>query len=115
MANKADYLCLVRMDVDPDSEDVFNDLYDEEHIPVLLKVPGVLRATRYVVSDEGAPHFLAGPDTPKYLTLYEVESPDVPGGEAFTTASDSGEFPTKVRPHLKNGSLIIYRRIGPSE
>ena len=115
MTNKPDYLCLVRMDVDPDNEEVFNDLYDNEHIPVLLKVPGVLSATRYVVSNEGAPGFLAGPDTPKYLTLYEVEGPDVPGGDAFTAASDSGEFPGKVRPHLTNGSLIIYRRLTPSE
>ena len=30
------YLLLTRMDVAPDKEDVFNKVYDEEHVPELL-------------------------------------------------------------------------------
>jgi hypothetical protein len=29
------------MDVDPDKEALFNEVYDTEHVPNLLKVPGV--------------------------------------------------------------------------
>jgi len=34
------------MDVDPDKEALFNEVYDEEHIPLIRKVPGVISATR---------------------------------------------------------------------
>ena len=27
------------MDVDPDKEAIFNEVYDEEHIPIISKVP----------------------------------------------------------------------------
>ena len=35
------------MDVDPDKEAIFNEVYDKEHIPFLAKVPGVISATRF--------------------------------------------------------------------
>jgi hypothetical protein len=37
---------VVNMDVDADKEAVFNEIYDTEHIPNLLKVPGVREVTR---------------------------------------------------------------------
>ena len=40
MATEAKYLYLVRMDVEPDKEAEFNEIYNKEHIPVLLTVPG---------------------------------------------------------------------------
>ena len=42
----ARYLFMVSMDVAPDKEDLFNEVYDGEHIPNLLKVPGVIAVTR---------------------------------------------------------------------
>ena len=38
------YLFVVNMDVDADKEAIFNEVYDTEHIPNLLKVPGVRAA-----------------------------------------------------------------------
>ena len=35
------YLFIASMDVDPDKDAIFNEVYDTEHIPSLLKVPGV--------------------------------------------------------------------------
>ncbi len=102
MARDAKYLYVVIMDVEPDKEGLFNEIYDQEHIPVLLKVPGVVAAARYKTADEGVP---------RYLAIYEVESPDVPHSEAFRKASDSGEWPTKVRPYTKNRSRIVYTQI----
>ena len=40
------YLFVASMDVEPDKEDLFNEVYDTEHIPNLLKVPGVQAVTR---------------------------------------------------------------------
>ena len=39
------YLYMVRMDVAHDREAVFNEIYNAEHIPALLAVPGVRRAS----------------------------------------------------------------------
>ena len=40
------YLFVVRMDVDADKEALFNEVYDGEHVPNILKVPGVRSAWR---------------------------------------------------------------------
>ena len=48
MKGKAKYLFIASMDVDPDKEALFNEVYDTEHIPNILKVPGIHSATRYV-------------------------------------------------------------------
>ena len=55
----AKYLFVASMDVDPDKEALFNEVYDTEHIPNLLKVPGVYAVTRikgepFAVSIDGA-------------------------------------------------------------
>ena len=43
------YLFVVSMDVPPDKEAFFNEVYDTEHVPCLTAVPGVAGATRSVV------------------------------------------------------------------
>jgi hypothetical protein len=40
------YLFTASMDVTPDKEALFNEVYDQEHVPNLLKVPGVISVTR---------------------------------------------------------------------
>ena len=40
------YLYIASMDVQPDKEALFNEVYDTEHVPNLLKVPGVRAVTR---------------------------------------------------------------------
>ena len=100
------YLYLVMLDINPDKEDLFNELYNNEHIPALLKVPGVRNASRYSTSHDGLP---------KYLAVYDLESPGVVESEAWQQASNSGEWPSKVRPHLKNLTRVLYKSITPEE
>jgi hypothetical protein len=104
MATHARYLYLVMMDVDPETEADFNRVYDTEHIPALLKVPGVLGATRYRTAEPGMP---------RYAALYELASPDVPQSRAFQQAADSGEWPVRIRPHTRNRRHVMYTRIEP--
>ncbi len=47
----AKYLFIVSMDVAPEHEALFNEVYDTEHIPSLLEVPGV----RHVYRLKGEP------------------------------------------------------------
>src|SRR5262249_17216984 len=58
------YLHLVRMDVAHDHEAIFNDIYDREHVPALLSVPGVARASRYRHPS---------PTDPRYIAAYDPE------------------------------------------
>ena len=102
MAADRKYLYVVMMDVEPEVEADFNRVYDEEHVPGILKVPGVLGASRYETSAEGQP---------KYLALYEVE-----GARTCPAATLSGKQPTAesgrpIRPHTKNRRHIVYKRI----
>jgi hypothetical protein len=51
-----------------DDEAGFNAWYDEEHVPNRIALPGFLRAQRYRAATE---------EGPRYLALYDLESPDV--------------------------------------
>ena len=76
------YFFVVSMDVDPDKEDLFNEVYDSEHVPYLTAVPGVLGATRSVrrplrMMLAGAEREMDSGTEPRYSVIYEIESPDV--------------------------------------
>ena len=43
----ADYIYLVQMDIPEELEADFNRIYDTQHIPNIVKAPGVHSCTRY--------------------------------------------------------------------
>ena len=101
------YLFVVSMDVDPAHEDLFNEVYNTEHIPFLLEVPGVRGAQRSVssafkvsiggeIKDEAA-------SSPKHTALYELDSPDVLTSPEWMAAVEKGRWPS-VRPYTSNRS-----------
>ena len=45
------YLFSAAMDVDPSRDALFHEVYDKEHIPALLEVPGVVSAARFKVRE----------------------------------------------------------------
>ena len=118
MAFAAKYLYIAAMDVDPDHEDIFNRIYDEEHVPNVLKVPGVQSGTRFrlrpaeVVSG-GRRQSLELPLTgqPTYQTIWELERPEVLVSSEWARAGGLGEWPTAVRPHLTNLRRVLLERI----
>ena len=54
MVLTAKYLFIVSMDVEPEFEDLFNKVYDMEHVPNICKVPGVIMAYRLKLEDVGS-------------------------------------------------------------
>jgi antibiotic biosynthesis monooxygenase (ABM) superfamily enzyme len=104
MASDAKYLYMVMMDVEPEKEAEFNDLYNEEHLPMLLAVPGVVSAARYRTSSEGFP---------KYMAVYGLDNPDVPNSEAWKAAAGTGQFPQVAGAHAKNRRRVFYERVHP--
>jgi len=103
----ARYIFIAAMDIEPDKEDIFNEVYDQEHVPLLMKVPGVLSVTRYVSEPltmimAGERRTIDAPGEPKYGAVYEIESPEVLVSDAWAAAIDQGRWPSEVRPYTKN-------------
>jgi hypothetical protein len=101
------YLFVASMDVEADKESLFNEVYDTEHIPELLKVPGVLAVTRaalapLTMSIGGEVKRIVAEGEPKYSALYELESADVLVSAAWAAAVEKGRWATQVRPHTRN-------------
>ena len=96
------YVFWVMMDVEPRREALFNDLYDHEHLPLLLKLPGSVNAVRYRTSTPGEP---------RYLCAYEVENTGLPMSKLWNDTSDIGRWKPEVRPYTYNKRYIVSERI----
>ena len=118
MAITGRYLFSAAMDVTPDKEALFNEVYDREHVPSLLAVPGVIAVARFrkeplrlLIGGELKTVVVDG--EPTYNALYEVDSPEVLTSGAWGRAVEDGRWPGQVRPHTTNRRHVLYRRIEP--
>ena len=112
------YLFSAAMDVEPAQEAIFNEVYDTEHVPMLLKVPGVLSVRRALsvpltMSIGGEKKSIVAEGEPRYSAYYELESAEVLVSDAWAKAVEQGRWPAQVRPHTRNRQHILYRRIAP--
>ena len=120
MPGKAKYLMIASMDVDPEHEAVFNEVYDQEHVPNLSKVPGVVSVTRYkretlTMNIGGERKTIEIPNEPIYTAIYELESPDVLTSAAWDKAVEQGRWPSQVRPHTKNRRHVLVKVMEPGK
>ena len=120
MPINGNWMFTAAMDVDPDKEALFNEVYDREHIPFLAKVPGVISATRFKldtlrVTMGGQTKTVDSQGDPRYAYILELDSPEVLTSPAFAQAVDAGRWPTHVRPYTRNRHHILYKVIGESE
>jgi hypothetical protein len=104
------------MDVDPDKEALFNEVYDQEHIPSITQVPGVISATRIKldtlrITMGGETRTVDPQGAPRYAAIFELESPDVLTSLAFARAVDQGRWPAQVRPYTRNRHHTLYKVI----
>ncbi|MGI9521407.1 MAG: hypothetical protein ACR2PG_07130 [Hyphomicrobiaceae bacterium] len=114
MSMNSRYILIVSMDVDPAYEALFNEVYDTEHVPHLLGVPGVHSVSRY----KGAPFALAIADgiqhisapTPAYTAIYELDHPDVLTSPEWAEAVEQGRWGSEVRPHTRNRHHAVYKK-----
>ena len=117
MHPKTRFLFTASMDVDPEKEALFNEVYDTEHVPELLKVPGVLSVTRNTLvplkmSIGGEVKTIVAESEPKYSALYELESAEVLTSAAWAKAVEAGRWAAQVRPYTRNRRHTL-RRITP--
>src|SRR3954468_6505102 len=107
MHPKTRFLFTAAMDVDPDKEALFNEVYDKEHVPELLKVPGCLAVHRYTLqplkmSIGGEVKTIVAEGEPKYSATYELESAEVLTSSAWAVAVEKGRWAAQVRPYTRN-------------
>jgi hypothetical protein len=110
------YLFTASMDVEPAKEALFNEVYDREHVPTILKVPGVVSALRFkrrplemIIGGERKTIVIEG--EPSYTALYELESPSVLVSPEFAKAVELGRWPAEVRPFTKTRKHFMWERI----
>ena len=110
------YLFTAAMDVQPDKEGVFHEVYDEEHIPALLEVPGVISVARFKTQEltmiiGGQRRTITVENQPTFAALYELASPEVLVSEEWARAVDRGRWPSGVRPFTSNRRHTLQRRL----
>ena len=108
------YVFIVSMDVAPEKEALFNEIYDGEHIPNLLKVAGVravtrLRTERAAANLGSEVKTLTGEGAPRYMAMYEIDGPEVLTSAAWARAVELGRWPGEVRPFTSNRHHILRK------
>jgi len=100
---------------DSEAEDDFNRWYEEEHLPRLVEVDGVLHARRFVES-YGQPS--EGQRLPlRHLALYELADPAVASAPAFMHVGRATPWPDQLAPHIESHAQLYVQTIalpGPS-
>jgi hypothetical protein len=88
-------------------EDEFNDWYDRQHVPDVLKVPGVKAVQRFRTARPAD-------DVPgRYVATYEIEADDV--GEVIARCkARAGTDQMPVSPTLdrQRGRQMLYEAVG---
>ena len=97
--DNAQGLLVSALNVAPEADAEFNQWYDEEHLPRLAAVPGVLCARRF--TSPGAGH--------QYVATYHLTSPEVCASAAWKAASAT-PWTQKLLPHLSDRLRLVLRR-----
>ena len=109
MPIKSKYLFVASMDVDPDKETLFNEVYDTEHVPNLLKVPGVHAVARmegepFAMSIGGEQRMVVH-DGPRHSAIYEIDGPHVLVSREWAKAVEAGRWPTELSARSGAGAF----------
>ena len=106
-SKKGTGLLMVWTDVPADKEAEFNRWYNEEHLAERLAIPGFLSGARYEAVKGG----------PKHLACYELESPAVLEGAAYTRAqANPTPWTKRCSPEVIGTTYIrnVYTLIHPT-
>ena len=106
------YLYFASMDIAPERAALLNEIYDTEHVPALLAVPGVRAITRatvepFTMAMGGKTRRVEVGNEPMFTAIYEIESPAVLTSAAWAEAVERGRWPTEVRPYTTNVRQVL--------
>lgn len=93
------YHYIVETDISTASEEEFNAWYNTEHLPGLARVPGTIRAQRYLR--------LSG--SPRYIACYELLSPAVMESQEWLAIRHTA-WSSRIRPMFMNTVRQLFIR-----
>ncbi len=102
-AGAAAFWMMVTFEIAPEDESEFNDIYDNDHIPNILKLPGVIEIIRFRDASANEKGFLV------YSAIYFLAQENLHQTPGWTTLSDLGRWAPVIRPKIKARA----RRAGP--
>jgi hypothetical protein len=99
------YVYVVQLAIPEEIEDRFNELYDAEHVPAFMSVPGVRACSRYKLE------WADTDEMPEYLAIYDVDAPDVPKSDAWRRGSSHGDWVVEIRPRMRVRRHGMFKRL----
>jgi len=99
----APYCMTITFEIAPADEAEFNDIYDNDHIPTIMKLPGVREVLRFRDAEANESGFLV------YTAIYFMTEPDLHETPEWKKLSDTGRWMPVIRPKVKSRA----RRKGP--
>ena len=93
-------LLLMMTDIDPANEEDLNRWYEEEHLAERMAIPGFINARRFTALEGG----------PKYLALYDLESPEVLQSAPYRHIVGAGksEWTKRMEGQFRNFRRNVY-------
>ena len=87
------YIHIAQIDVAPEHEAEFNRLYDEEHVPRITSVPGVISGRRFKLNGG------TRGEIPRYLAIYQLEIAGHPAVEGVGGSGRDAELAPCPQDH----------------
>ena len=108
------YFLIASMDIELDKENLFNEVYEKEHIASILKVPGVISVERLKsqpmkMNFGGMVQDMDISSEPAYTAIYQIEGPEVLISDEWGKAVEAGRWPNEVRPFTSNRQFALRK------
>jgi len=101
----SDSIFFVLMSIASEHEARFNEIYDNDHLPTMVSIPGVRDAARYKLewSDNA--------DMQTYLAIYHLDDPELPRSETWARHGAMGRWPVEMKHLPTQRSNCAMRQI----
>ena len=102
-AGAAPFCMMITFEIAPEDEVEFNEIYDDDHIPNILKLEGVVEVIRFRDAAPNDKGYLV------YSAIYFLAQENLHLTPEWTALSDIGRWAPVIRPKVKSRT----RRAGP--
>lgn len=99
----APFCMMITFEIAPEDESEFNDIYDNDHVPNILKLKGVIEVVRFKDALPNAKGLLV------YSALYFLAQENLHQTPEWKELSDLGRWAPVIRPKVKSRAT----RAGP--
>jgi hypothetical protein len=101
-----DFIYFLLQSIPAEQEARFKELYNGDHIPLMMKAPGARSCTRYklMYSESG--------DVPDYLAIYAIDAAGTPRSSEWKVQTNLGAWPTEMRPYFTARRNGVFHRTG---